>query len=186
MGTIMKSKEENVLELFFNSPTKHWHFEEIIKESNIVRSKGNIWLKKFVSGGLIKKINKKGQMPYYVSRYDCYEYKFKKKIFALNKLHQSGFLNHLSSLNKVNSIIIFGSFARSDWYKDSDIDVFIYGSAEGLKIVDYELKLNRDIQLFICKNQKELNMLGEGLIKNIIKGNLIKGNLDFMGVHINA
>ena len=35
-------------------------------------------------------------------------------------------------------------------------------------------------------NKKELSKLGDGLIRNIIKGNLIKGDLDFVDVIVNA
>lgn len=182
----MQSKEKKVMELFFENPTKEWHFEEIVKESKIARSKGDSWLKKFVKDRIIKRIKKRGKMPYYLGNYNSPEYKNKKRVFALAKLYESGLLNHLDSLQKAKTIIIFGSVSRSDWYKNSDVDIFIYGNPEGLKIVDYELKLHRDIQLFICQNKDELIKLGDGLIKNIIKGNLIKGNLDFIEVGINA
>ncbi|MBS3159135.1 hypothetical protein J4206_07665 [Candidatus Woesearchaeota archaeon] len=52
------------------------------------------------------------------------------------------------------------------------------------KIAEYELKLHRDIQLFICKDKEELAKLGSGFVRNIIKGNLIKGELDFIKVRI--
>lgn len=186
MGTIMQSKEKKIIELFFENPTREWHFEGIIKEAKIVRSKADKWLKKFVKEGLIKKIKERGKMPYYISNYDSLDYKNKKRIFALAKLYESGLLNHLGSLQKAETIILFGSFSRSDWYKNSDVDIFIYGDPEGLKIVNYELKLHRNIQLFICQNKEDLAKLGDGLIRNIIKGDLIKGNLDFIKVSINA
>ena len=125
-------------------------------------------------------------MPHYTSNYESASYKNKKKLFALNKLYECGFLNHLMSLKKAKTIIIFGSFARSDWYSNSDVDLFIYGNSEGLKIADYEIKLHHDIQVFTCKNQEELTQFGTGLIRNIIKGNIIKGDIDFITVNINA
>lgn len=182
----MESKKEKIMELFFDNPTREWHFEEVVREAKIARSKADDWLKKFIKDGLIKKIKKGGKMPYYLSDYSSPKYKNKKKIFALNKLYETGLLNHLDSLQKAQTIILFGSFSRSDWYKNSDIDVFIYGNPEGLKIADYELKLHRDIQLFICRTKEELEKLGEGLIRNIIKGNIIKGSLDFIEVSIGA
>lgn len=182
----MKSKEENILKIFFENPTKEWHFEEILKEAKIARSKLDHWLKKLKRKELIKRVKEKGKMPYYISNYESPEYKNKKKLFALNDLYKTGFLNHLLSLKKAKTVILFGSFARSDWYKNSDIDLFIYGSPEGLKIAEYETKLHRNIQLFITNSKKELKKLGSGLIRNIIKGNLIKGDLDFIKVIINA
>lgn len=182
----MQSKQEHVAELFFENPARQWHFEEILKEAKITRSKADRWLKKFIREGLIKRVKERSKLPYYISNYDSPTYKNRKRIFTLNRLYESGLLNHLYSLKKARTVILFGSFSRSDWYKNSDIDIFIYGDAEGLKIVDYELKLHRDIQLFICQNKEELTKLGSGLIRNILKGNLIKGNLDFIKVDINA
>jgi predicted nucleotidyltransferase len=182
----MKSKEDKILKLFFENPTKEWHFEEIIKNAKIARSKANDWLKKFVKKKIIKKTKINGEMPYYTSNFNSTDYKYRKKIFALNKLYESGFLKHLESLKKAETIILFGSFTRSDWNKKSDIDLFIYGNPEELKIAKYELKLHREIQSFICQTKKELEKLGTGLIKNIIKGNIIKGNIDFIKVDINA
>ncbi|MCK4590041.1 MAG: nucleotidyltransferase domain-containing protein, partial [Nanoarchaeota archaeon] len=170
----------------FEEPTREWHFEEIIKETKMARSKVNSWLKKFIKEELVKRVKPKGKMPYYVGNHNSSKYRGRKRLFALFKIYRSGLLDHLINLKKAKTVIVFGSFARSDWYKNSDVDVFIYGDSEGLKLVDYELKLGRDIQLFICKNKKELIKYGEGLLRNIIKGNLIKGNLDFIEVGVNA
>lgn len=182
----MKSKENDMLELFFDNPTKEWHFEEILKEAKIARSKATGWLKQFIKEGIIHRIKEKGKMPYYMSDHNSAGYQNKKRIFALNRLYESGLLNHLAGLKKAKAVILFGSFSRWDWYKGSDIDIFIYGSPQGLSIAKYELVLHRDIQLFICENKKDLKKLGSGLVKNIVKGNLLKGDLDFVKVDANA
>src|SRR3989338_5143140 len=112
----MESKEEQVIKAFFDNPTRQWHFEEVLKEAKIARSKAASWLKKFMKEGLIRRIKERGKMPYYIGNYDSPTYKNKKKIFALNRLYESGLLNHLYSLKKARTIILFGSFSRSDWY----------------------------------------------------------------------
>jgi len=182
----MQSKEEIVMELFFNNPTKEWHFEEITEEAKIARSKANNWLKQFIREGLIKRTKNRGKMPYYTSNHQLPAYQNRKRLFAMNKLYESGLLNHLASLEKTKTIIIFGSFVRSDWYENSDIDIFIYGNPEGLKIAKYELKLHHSIQLFIANDKNELRKFTVGFMRNIIKGNLIKGNLDFIKVEMHA
>lgn len=182
----MKSKEDQILNLFYDYPTKYWHFEELVKEAGIARSKVDSWLKRLLKELLIRKIKPRSKMPYYISNYGSPEYKNRKRIFALNRLYDSGFLNHLYTLKKARTIIVFGSFSRSDWSKESDIDLFVYGDTEDLKIARYELQLHREIQVFSCKNNQELEKFGEGLIKNIIKGNLIKGDLDFIKVQAHA
>ena len=52
--------------------------------------------------------------------------------------------------------------------------------------MEYELKLHKEIQVFICHNKDELNKFGAGFIRNIIKGELLKGDLDFIEVGLNA
>ena len=178
----LPSKEEKVLELFFNEPTKHWHFEDILKASKTSRSKANKWLAKLAKEGIIKHIKPQGKMPYFQGHFDSPAYRSRKRLFALLQLQKSGFINHLLSLPKAKTVIVFGSFVRADWYKDSDIDIFIYGSDEGLDIYPYRKLLNREIQVFTASGASELEKMGPGLLRNILEGILIKGKIDFVKV----
>lgn len=175
-------KEENVLELFFNEPTKHWHFEKILKEAKISRPQATAWLKKLAKEGIVKKLKQKGKMPYYIGDYENSTYQARKRIFALNEFEKQGFLSHLTSLPKAKTIILFGSMSRWDWYKESDVDIFIYGDPEGLKRGEYWRKLHREIEVFVCKNDEELRNFPIGLLKNVLEGYLVKGTLDFVKV----
>lgn len=179
------SKEEDILKLFFEEPTKQWHFKEIKSIIRISDNKISRWLKEFIKMKIIIKIKPKNKMPYYVSNYQNTNYQNIKKLYAINKFNKSGFLNHLSNLN-VKAIILFGSFSRWDWYKDSDIDLFIYGDDKDLEKSKYEKILNHPIQLFSFKNKSELKKIPKELLNNIIQGNLIQGNLDFLEVKING
>ena len=173
----LPSKEEKIIELFFNDSSRHWHFKEIIKEAKISEDRANYWLKQLLKEKLVKHINPRGKMPYFIANFEHPNYKNRKKIFAFNKLYKSGFLSHLYALKNAKAIIIFGSFSRSDWNKKSDIDLFIYGDPKGLNIGRYELALHRDIQLFASKDIRELKKMGDGLMRNIISGNIIKGEI---------
>ena len=182
--TKMKSKEDALLELFFNS-TKYWHFEELRRNVKIGKPQLARWLKKFEADGLIKRVKQKGKMPYYVQNNSDVRFRTKKRLFGLNLLYKSGLLDHLASL-KADTVILFGSFSRWDWYKDSDIDIFIYGDDSDFEQWKYEKKLKREIQLFTCKNKEDLKKLGEGLLTNIIKGIVIKGYVGFVRTTVDA
>ena len=186
IGTIMESKEEYVLKLFLDNPTKEWHFEEILQEAKITRSKAHHWLKQFTKETLIRIVKPKGKMPYYLSNYLFPSYQNKKKLFAFTQMYKSGFLNHLASLSKATTVIIFGSFVRSDWYKNSDIDLFIYGKPEGLTLAKYETALHRDVHVFVCNNSEELEKLGIDFMRNVLKGIIVKGDMDFVNVSIHT
>lgn len=180
------SKENDVLELFFNYATKHWHFESVLKESNVSRQQTSKWLNRLIKEKIIKKVKLKGKMPYYIGDWDSPSYHNKKKLYAMSKFYETGFLDHLSTLQKADVVVIFGSFARSDWHKDSDIDLFIYGSADEFEISKFEEKLKRDIQVFEFKSLKKLKENAENLIPPISRGMVIKGNLEFKEVSMNA
>jgi len=172
------SKEEQLLSLILeNSPLKQWHFEEFVKETNMTRGAINKWLKRYHKEGLLKRIKRRGKFPYFTAGSNNSVYQSKKRIFMLNKLYESGLINHLLSLQKAKSVIIFGSIARGDWYKDSDIDIFVYGEAKGIEKNRYELKLHRDIELHVFESKKEIKAVKTGLINNVINGFIIKGNI---------
>lgn len=166
----MGSKEHVVLEAFFNEP-KHWHFEDLKKRTKLSRGRLDFWLKKLQKEKLIRHVKKKGKMPHYVTLPESPSFRNKKRLFALERFYQTGFLDHLQSLD-AKAVIIFGSMARSDWYADSDIDVFILGDADDFEQGRFESRLGREIQVFTDKNR-----LSEDLVANIASGFVVKGSM---------
>jgi len=169
-------RKDTLRELFYNKPTKHWHFKNLLIHSDLNRANLNLWLKRLINEGLIQRVKPRKKMPYYVSKFEQAEYQNSKKLFALNQLHSLGLLNHLSS-QEAEVIILFGSFASWDWHYQSDIDIFIYGDIDNLYLGKYQSKLNREIQVFHAKNIKELKKFDPTLLQNIIKGITIKGSI---------
>jgi len=169
------NKEKNILQLFFNESSKHWHFTEILKQGKVSRDKTNNWLINFQKEGLIKKVKEKGRMPYYIADFDSPAYKNRKRLYALEEFYRTGLLNHLVSLKDAKAVILFGSFSRADWHKDSDIDIFILGNADEFEQHLYEKKLGREIQIFIYKSLDKIN---KGLLNSILTGYTIKGDVN--------
>lgn len=178
------SKEENILKQFLeNSPLREWHFKEIVKEAKVTKAVANKWLKKYVSEGLLKHVKKKGKFPYFTVGSDNPVYYSLKRIYALNQLHKSGLIPKLLSLQKAKTIILFGSIVKGDWYKGSDIDIFIFGDISDFDKNIYELKLKKNIELHIFQTKEEIEEVRTGLIKNIINGYVLKGQIqDFAEV----
>ena len=182
--TKMESKEEQVLEPFFNS-TKHWHFDELLDKADISRSQLTQWLKKFENEGIIKRVKPKGKMPYYVHNFDNPDFRYKKRLFAIEKLTNSGLFNHLSVLEGAKVVILFGSFSRSDWYDNSDIDIFIYGNDDEFEQGKYEIKLDREIQIHNARDKNDLKRISK-MLPYIISGSFIKGSIQDLGVDVHA
>ena len=166
-----------------NSPLREWHFEEIVKSAKVTKLVANKWLKKCVSEKLLRYIKKEGKFPFYIVGSNNPVYYSLKRIYALEQLHKSGLIPKLLSINKAKTVIIFGSTIRGDWYKDSDIDIFIFGDISDFDKKVYELKLNKNIELHIFENKEEINEVKTGLIKNIINGYVLKGQIqDFVEI----
>lgn len=176
------NKRESVLELFFNEPTRNWHFGDILKSAQISRPQAAKWLDKLKHDGLVKRIKPEGRMPYYIADYFSPNYQTSKRIFALNYLEKNGLLSHLVNLPKAQAVLLFGSMNRWDWHKESDIDIFIFGSVEGFEKDLFRLKLHRQIEVFACKDASELKNFNPALLNSIFSGFLIKGSLDFLKV----
>jgi len=172
------SKEENVLKLILeHSPLKEWHFEEIIKEARVTRLVANKWLKKYVSERLLLYVKEKGKFPYFTVGSNNFFYYSLKRVYALEQLHKSGLISKLLSLKTAKMIILFGSIIKGDWYKNSDIDLFIFGNISDFDKKPYELKLHKNIELHVFKNKEEIKEVKTGLIRNIINGYVLKGQI---------
>ena len=180
----MRSKEEQVIEPFFNS-LKHWHFDELHKKLDISKPQLSFWLKKLEKERLIKRVKLRGKMPYYISIFDNPEFQNRKRLCALKQLTDSGLLNYLSTLEGAKVVIVFGSFSRNDWYDESDIDIFIYGKGDRFKLGKYQSKLGREIQVHTAKDKRDLKRIDK-MLPYIISGDFIKGSIEDLGVEVNA
>lgn len=181
-----ESKEEHFLQAILeNSPLRHWHFQELLKETGMSRGALNKWLKKYTKQGLLKSIKEPGRFPYFTVGKDNPVYKAKKKQYILDRIYESGLITGLLDSDSIQVAIIFGSAARGDWYKGSDIDLFILGDTQGMKKAHYETRLGRDIEIHEFASKKEIQEVKTGLMKNVINGYLIKGNIsDFAEVGV--
>lgn len=170
-------KERDVLELFFNEPTKHWHFKDVVKQARISEDRANYWLRKLMREDVINHVKQRGKMPYFIARYEHPDYENKKKLYALNRMFETGLLSRLQSLKNAKAVVIFGSFARGDWNAGSDIDVFIYGDPEELKFGAIWKGLGRVVEVHTAKTKKDLKGIRSGLINNVVKGYFVKGSV---------
>ena len=178
----MKSKEDALLARFFNEPTKHWRFKEL-RSVGLPDNKISRWLKRFATEQLIQRIAPVRKLPYYIGNYDHPNYQNRKRLFMQQELYASGFLNHLASLAGAKAVILFGSVARGDWHTGSDVDVFIFGRDDDFEQAVFERRLGREIQVFRCNNGADLKKFNNALLLNILKGDIIKGDIDFLEVH---
>ncbi|MDO8655671.1 MAG: nucleotidyltransferase domain-containing protein [Nanoarchaeota archaeon] len=173
--------------LFFEETIRHWHFEAILQASALSRERVHFYLKELVNKKFIVRVKPKGKMPYYTTNLENISFRMEKRLFGLNLLQESGLFDHIYADPKIKTVILFGSFARGDWGKSSDVDLFIYGDDADFEKGILERKLGREIQIFSFQKAEAIkDKLAHSLIPNIIKGFNIKGTLEPFGVLIQA
>ena len=184
----LPSKEERVLELFLNEPSKHWHFSHIVEFAKVSEPSANKWLRKLQKENIIQRVKPRGKMPYFIGNFRHGNYKNKKRIYAMQKLYETGLLMKLQQLRNAKAVVIFGSFSRSDWNANSDIDIFILGDPEDLRFgtlwsgLGFQGKA-REIQVHSYKSVEDTRKIHSGLMKNVVKGFFVKGSIfDIAGV----
>ncbi|MDD5649527.1 MAG: nucleotidyltransferase domain-containing protein [Candidatus Nanoarchaeia archaeon] len=176
---------EKIKYLFFEDTLKRWHFEEILKASQMSRERVNYYLKELLKEKFIIYIKEKGKMPYYIANRELEKFRMEKKLYGLNLLKEM--FESLNSLNEIKTAILFGSFSRGDFSKSSDVDLFIYGNDEQFDKAKFELKIKREIQIFNYNNVNKMKKeLDPKLIPNIFKGFNIKESIEPFRVDFNG
>ena len=157
-------QEKKILKLFFEQPAKSFQIREIAKLTKIPKTTVNRYLNDLLKEKLIKK-EKEGVFPSYRSNETNFYYKFYKKIYFLEDIYKSGLIDYLESTLHPKSIILFGGFAKAEYTRESDIDLFIQAEEQSIELSSFEKKLKHKIHLFFEKN---LNNLSKELFNNIL------------------
>jgi len=97
------------------------------------------------------------------------------RVYYLNRIKETGLLDHLEKVLISPTIILFGSLAKAEAKKDSDIDIAIFTKSEKKPdLTDFEKVLKRNIQIF-CFNSRE-DVKNKMLLNNILNGIIISGS----------
>ena len=170
---------EKIKAFFFHEALRKWSFRDLIQESKISRERVNHYLRELIREKFVRRVKLRGKMPYYIANRNSSKFRFEKQLHGLILLEQSGLFEHLNSLKEIKTAILFGSFARGDWGKSSDIDLFIYGDDKNFIKGKFEHKIKREIQLFSYQNLTEIKKeLNPKLFLNIVQGFNIKESLE--------
>jgi predicted nucleotidyltransferase len=168
------NNKEKVLEILFKKPTYRFHLRELARETklnpNTIINITNILEKE----GMIKKERKKNLVEIYLSL-DKREVIWKKRIFNLKMIYESGIIDFLIKTYSPISISLIGSFSRGEDIERSDIDIVLFTDRkkEVVDMAKFEKILNRNMHLLI-PSKKEIS---EEFFNNLINGIVIYGAL---------
>ena len=137
------ASKEKILKLFFIEPTREIHLREISRQANVPPHNVNKYLKEFTKDGLLErreisnmtffKINL--ESAYLFKIFEVFELSCREEFLSRNKKIArllEGYTQHLLRLSnrEIQMVILFGSVARGEWAKGSDIDILTVTAAE--------------------------------------------------------
>jgi predicted nucleotidyltransferase len=174
---------DKILEFFIKEPEREFHVREIaklLKKSPTTVSK---YLKEYENKGILIS-NAKLNHLLFKANMDFNKFKQIKLNYNLNLLNESGLIDFLGQeFNHPEAIVLFGSFAKAENNKNSDIDLLIVSpKKQEINIEKFEKILGSKIQLFVhSKNDLDkLKTKNKELLNNWINGIVIYGYFEVL------
>ena len=165
-----------VLKIFFDDPSPKgigFQLREISRKVKIAPTSVKKYLNELEKEGFITKTKHRiFDYPIYSANRDSGEFKFYKKIDMLISIKMSNLLDYLYEECMPDVIILFGSAARGEDLKDSDVDLFLLCKERKLNLQKFENELKRKINIFFAEDFEKLSL---ELKNNILNGIALKG-----------
>lgn len=167
-----------VLGVFFDDPqVPGYQLREISRLVRLAPVSVKRYLAALEKGGLIHRVpHRVTRHPTYVANTGAEQFRFYKKINTITRIHDSGVVEFLRKQCLPSCIILFGSAARGEDVKESDIDIFLECKRQQLDLKQFERTLKRKISLLFSPS---LTLLSLELQHNLINGVILHGYVDF-------
>ncbi len=162
-----------IMKIFFEEPSKNFQIREISRLSKIAVTSVKKYLNELLDESFIIK-DKNTLYPSYVSNQQNTMFRVYKQFYVIIKIHESGLLEYLTDIFHPRCIILFGSMAKGEYNKSSDIDLFVQSDEKKVNLIKFEKILKHNINI-IC--EENINKLSQELSNNIINGIKIYGYL---------
>lgn len=161
----------NQLKPFFEDNYKRIHVREYAKLIEVAPPTSSKYLESLKENNLLKKETDK-QYHYYFANKNSKTFIDLQRIYYRIKLSKLIDYIKYETINPI--IILFGSLAKAEVSKKSDIDLAVFTvSKKEMDFDNFESELNRDIQVFAFKSINEVN---SDLKNSILNGYKLEGN----------
>ncbi|MBI2576797.1 nucleotidyltransferase domain-containing protein [Candidatus Woesearchaeota archaeon] len=154
--------QKRIVRLFFEEPSRNFGIREIAKLAKVPKTSVSRHLKELLKEGLITRgkegYSGNGANPFF---------KVCKKIYFLEESAKSGIIEFLQEKLYPRCIVVFGSFAKGEYVKSSDIDLFVQAKEKGIDLSRFEKRLNHKVSLFF---EESFENISDELFNNIING----------------
>ncbi len=177
----MSTKLDNIIELFIEDSYSKFNVREVARLVKLSPSTASKYLNDASKRGLLKK-EKSRNLILFSGDLESQKFRDIKIYNNIKKIRSSGLVEFIEKeLNYPEVIILFGSYAKGENKKDSDIDLFILSESKNKPALDiFEKKLGTEIQVFL-HSRKDLERMKTGnkeLLNNIANGLRLSGFLE--------
>lgn len=168
------------MKAFFDDPdpeTLGLTLREISRKSGLAHTSVKNHLQALKNEGLVEikqKQSRSRTYPVYLANRRGEKFKYYKIIDTLHRIWECNLLDKLVRETAPDCIILFGSAARGEDLRDSDIDLYIQSSEGEIDLHEHEDFLKRSIQLHF---QPQFQSYPPELKNNIINGIMLYGYL---------
>lgn len=167
---LTEDNKVRILRLFFEGPSEILHLREVARRVGLSATGAMKILRSLETEGLVK--NERAAVTVeYRGNYDNEKFMALKRSLNLYSLHSSGLVSEIVDFYKIpECIVIFGSYAKGEDTRESDIDIAVMtGMNEYPNLDIYEADLKRKISLHLIyniQNEKKdfINTLANGIV----------------------
>lgn len=166
MGRLSRKvgRREKLLSFYYEHPEASPSVRKLAAYTKTSRSTVQRTLNKFRQENLITKENKWD---------DTWQNRTFKTDYYAQKIIRSGLVEYLRQELAASTIILFGSIAKGESNKDSDIDIFVSCARnKHLNLIKYEKKIGHHIELF---TRPSITKLPKHLLNNVVNGRKLWG-----------
>jgi len=135
-----------ILAVFLKEPYREFYLREVASHTKVSVSTVKAYLDSLVSDEFLLR-SKRANLALFKANIENPAFKYFKIAYFLR--HLRPLIRHLKRKYEKSSIILYGSCARGEDDKDSDIDLLIIGRADKIELTDFEKKFNRTITLLV-------------------------------------
>lgn len=139
----------NLVKFFLENPYEEYYLRELAKKLKLSPFAIKKYCDILVREDIIKE-ERKANLRFFCANASSLFFKQLKISFNINLILKCGLLNFLKeNIANVSSIILFGSMAKGEDSKESDVDILVIGKEKYLNLEKIEEKLDKKINLHI-------------------------------------
>ena len=179
MSKIINSEE--ILKYFIEEPNRWFHVRETARLIKLAPATISKYVNKLTKENILIKKKERNHLLFRANT-ESEEFKDYKRFYNIKTIKKSGLIDYFNKeLHFPEAIILFGSYAKAENDKNSDIDLFIISNTKKeLNLEKFRKILQREIQIFLHTPKEFIDLQKESkhLINNVLNGIILKGYVE--------